>query len=567
MGLLFGAFIAGILTVLAPCVLPLLPVIIGGSVSGDASNKRRPLIIAVSLAVSIILFTLLLKATAVLINIPPSLLTDISGGIIILLGLATLFPTVYQTFILKIGIETKAQETLSKGARSKNKILGSILIGAALGPVFSSCSPVYAYILATVLPVSFGNAMVYLISYALGLSTILLIISHFGQRAVKKMKFASNPRGWFQRTLGIIFIIVGLLIATGYNQQFQVWVSDHTPFNFDGLSAQLLPAPAHPITDNTLFNVTPYQAPDFQGISQWINSPALTVSSLKGKVVLVDFWTYSCINCIRNNVYLEKWYNLYKDDGFVVVGVSAPEFSFEKVVANVEDGVKKQGLTYPVAMDNDYGTWNAYSNQYWPAGYLIDATGQVRRQEFGEGDYNQTEQAIRQLLQQNGAHLSNTMVTNGSETVPVANNESQETYLGTARASNYMGTTALTNGTATFTPASSDNLAINSWTLGGTWEVDADQIVAKGNSTLQFNAASKEMYLVAGSTTPAVVKVSFDGKPITAANSGPDVQNGSMMVGESRLYSLVANPTFTTGYIVTLEVPNGVAINTFTFGS
>ncbi len=563
--LLFGAFIAGMLTVLAPCVLPLLPIIIGGSVTGDVHDKRRPFIITASLAVSLFVFTLLLKATTLLIHIPPQSITYLSGAIIILLGLALLFPKVYAIAIAKLGLEQGAQRVLGQGYNDKRAYIGPIVTGAALGPVFSSCSPVYAYILATVLPTNFAQAMVYVISYILGLSVLLLVIGFYGQRFVGRIKFASNPSGWFQRTIAVIFVLVGIMIFTGYGPKIQTYVSDHTPFDFNSVSDKLLPASKNPITSNGLFNVQPYPAPAFTGIQQWLNGSPQSLAALKGKVVLVDFWTYSCINCIRNDVYLERWYNTYKNDGFVVVGVHAPEFSFEQVPANVAKALKDQGISYPVGLDNNLATWNAYNNQSWPAGYLIDASGNVRRVHEGEGDYTQSEQAIRALLTENGAKLG--AMAAESDTVPITADQTPETYLGSARAGDYVGSPALgSSPVTTYTPAASPQ--VNDWTLGGSWQVDSDKIIAKGNSTLTFHVAAKDVYIVGGSSGSANIGVKLDGKPISqTGNAGSDIQNSVLVMNGDRLYTVVNFSQFTSDSIVELTVPEGVQLNTFTFGS
>jgi cytochrome c biogenesis protein CcdA/thiol-disulfide isomerase/thioredoxin len=564
--LLLSAFIAGILTVLAPCVLPLLPVIIGGSVSGNTNDKRRPLLITVSLAVSLFLFTLLLKTTTLFINIPPRALSIFSGVIIITLGLVTLFPKVYATIMLKFGIEQKSQELLAEGAKNKNEVLGPILTGAALGPVFSSCSPVYAYILATVLPASFGQAIVYMIAYIIGLALVLLLISSYGQRLIRKLKFVAKPNGWFQRSLAIIFLIVGLGVATGYDKKFQVYVSEHTIFKFDALSASLIPKNGNqPVAvANSNLNVVAQKAPEFTGLGAWINSDPLTLASLKGKVVLVDFWTYSCINCIRNNPYLEKWYETYKDQGLVVIGIHAPEFSFEKVLANVQQGVKDQGITYPVALDNDLSTWNTFHNQYWPASYLIDADGNLRRVHYGEGEYSESEDAIRALLKEKGAAVGNATTT-GKEVVPVSQGQTSETYLGKLRASNYVGTPAL--GSVTTSAFSAPNSAVDSgsWYLTGNWEIQSEKIIARGSSMLTFHINAKQTYLVMGSASAQKVRVLVDGLQVTPENAGSDVHDGYVGVGEARLYRLTAFPT-QRDYTLTLEVPNGVELNAFTFG-
>jgi len=566
MFLLLGAFVAGLLTVVAPCVLPLLPIIIGGSVTGSNGDKKRPFIIAGSLAVSLFVFTLLLKVTSLLINISPKSINYFSGSVIFLLGVLTLFPLLYAKLMAKIGLEHRSQELLAKGFKNKNDLIGPIVTGAALGPVFSSCSPVYAYIIATVLPARFGWAMAYIIAYIIGLSGILLVISYYGRRAIKKIRFAANPNGWFQRSIAVIFMIVGVLIFTGYGVKLQTWASNHTPFNFDQISAKLLPQNKAQQKQDGNLNVVPYAAPEFTGISAWINSEPLTLKQLRGKVVLVDFWTYSCINCIRNNVYLEQWYEKYKDQGFVIVGVSAPEFSFEKVLANVKQGVKDQNLTYPVALDNDLSTWNAYRNQYWPAGYLIDANGNVRRTEFGEGEYQKSEDAIRALLKEKGANLSADKVVTGDVYIPIGPTQTPETYLGIERANNYTGTPYLGDAPSSiFTP--SKKLEINQWTLGGKWDVGDLDITARGNSTLSFHTLAREVYLVMGSDTPAQVGISLDGKPIGQTySSGEDVVDGKVNVSEYRLYRLVSQPNFREG-TVTISVPDGVKLNAFTFGS
>jgi len=291
--LLFGAFIAGLLTVVAPCVLPLLPIIIGGSISGDATDKKRPYVIIAALATSLIIFTLLLKASTLLINIPPKAITYFSGSIIIALGLLTLFPIFYAKVMAKVGFEKRSQQLLGKGFKNKSSLAGPIIIGAALGPVFSSCSPVYAYILATVLPANFFQAFAYIIAYVLGLSAILLLISIYGQRFISRIKFAANPKGWFQRGIAILFIAVGLLVFTGYDKRVQTWVSTHTPLDFDSLSAKLIPGSSNSASRNGNLNVEPYDAPELVGIQDWINSKPTTLKALRGKVVLVHFWTYT----------------------------------------------------------------------------------------------------------------------------------------------------------------------------------------------------------------------------------------------------------------------------------
>lgn len=557
--LLIGAFLAGIITVFAPCVFALLPVIIGGSVSGDVQDKRRPFIIAASLAISLIVFTLLLKATTLFIAIPPAAITAVSGGIIVGLGLLLLFPALYERLILALNLQAKSQQLLGK-ASGKGKIVGAIITGAALGPVFSSCSPVYVYLLATVLPVNFALALIYIIAYVAGLSLMLLLIGFLGQKLVRKFKWASNPRGWFNRAVAVMFIIVGLLIITGYDKKFQTFISENTPFDFDGLSAQLIPADQRQSMGGIL-NVQPYKAPELKGIEGWINSQPQMVEKLKGKVVLIDFWTYSCINCVRTQPYLKQWYERYKDHGLVIIGVHAPEFSFERDKANVERAAKEAGLTYPIALDNKFETWHAYDNRYWPASYLLDREGQVRRTHFGEGEYQQTEDAIRRLLAENGSELP--PVSMVPERQVATDKQTPETYFGVDVAKNYVGEPKLAAGEQTYSPAQLTRP--HQWTLGGTWAAAHEGITAVKDSVLRARLSAKDIYLVTGSNLPATIEVKIDGKP--ANQDGADVKDGKLSVAEPRLYHLAHFDTFKDTMLVELHVPAGVQLNTFTFGS
>lgn len=563
--LLLGAFFAGMLTVLAPCVLPLLPVIIGGSISGNVNDKKRPFIITASLAVSLIVFTVLLKATTLFINIPPETFVYISGGIIVGLGILLLFPTLYESFILKFNLQTKSQQLLGNG-NGKGPIIGAIVTGAALGPVFSSCSPVYAYILATVLPVNFSIAMIAIIAYVLGLALMLLLIGFAGQKFIRKIRFASNPKGWFNRALAVLFIIVGLFIITGYDKKIQTYISEHTIFNFDELSSKLIPGSGLE-TNSEILNVTPYNAPEFEGIESWINSNPKKISDYNGKVVLVDFWTYSCINCIRTQPYLKEWYRTYKDSGFEIIGVHAPEFSFERNSENVKKAARNAGLTYPIALDNDFSTWNAYKNQYWPATYLIDKDGKVRRYHGGEGEYKQTEQAIRTLLAEDGGVVPTKSTSALKGKVPVSDKQTPETYLGTKRASNFTGTSSLKVGVNKYKAA--DLKRVNQWTLDGVWEVTSEGIVARENSKISFRFAAKEMYVVtAENVSPAKIEILLNNKPIDGTDmSGRDVKDSAVEVSTAQLYRIFKADSFVKDATVTLEVPKGVQLNVFTFGS
>ena len=284
-------------------------------------------------------------------------------------------------------------------------------------------------------------------------------------------------------------------------------------------------------------------------------------------MVLIDFWTYTCINCIRSLPYLQGWHSQYEKDGLVVIGVEAPEFSYEKIPANVASAVKKDKLTYPIAIDGDLATWDAYHNQYWPAEYLIDRNGNVRREHFGEGEYDQTEQAIRGLLSQKaGTTLSSTLVASSSGAVPIDRNQTPETYLGTDRAATYTGSPVLgSQPRQTYSFAKS--LAASQWSLSGEWTISGNAITAGRNAKLKINIAAKNVYLVGGAPSPTPVTVKFNGKPISETNgAGADVARSQLSIELPNLYKVASFPEFTTGTIE-LDVPENVNLNTFTFGS
>ncbi len=240
MSLLILSFIAGVLTVLAPCTLPLLPIIIGGSLrEGGAQGKWKPVVITVSLALSLVLFTLLLKASTFFIDVPQNFWQFFSGILVTVIGLITVFPTIWETVSLKLRLSQKSNQALAQSAQKKN-YLGDILIGASLGPVFASCSPTYFLILATVLPESFGTGLVYLMVYAFGLSLILFLVAFLGQKFVKKIQWAADPKGWFKRGLGILFILVGVLIMTGMDKKLQTYILDKGFFDVTQIEGKLL---------------------------------------------------------------------------------------------------------------------------------------------------------------------------------------------------------------------------------------------------------------------------------------------------------------------------------------
>jgi cytochrome c biogenesis protein CcdA/thiol-disulfide isomerase/thioredoxin len=567
--LLLISFFAGILTILAPCVLPVLPVIIGGSIGATTKDRWRPYIIAGSLAISIVLFTLLLKTSTLLIGLSPAVLTTISGGLVIALGLVAMLPKIWEKLVVAANWQATSQRFLGTTERNNDRYIGPILVGVALGPVFASCSPTYAFILASVLPHRFLSGIFYLIAYSLGLVVTLLVVSLLGRRYIRRFPWALDTHSWFRRGIGILFIAIGLVIITGQEVRLETWVAARLPFDETAIERLLLAKQTGPsliqsadntVVSSSVLNVPSTPAPEFLGLTDWINSSPLTIAGLKGKVILVDFWTYSCINCIRTLPYIEKWYQTYKDQGFVVVGVNTPEFAFEHNPANVRAAVKNDGLTYPVALDNNYDTWGAYSNNSWPADYLIDKDGNVRYTSIGEGDYNKTEQAIQDLL---GIHSS---LKTPTPVVPISADQTPETYFGANRRENYAGSSASpNNGITTFTPA--HTLSMNEWTIGGKWKIMPEYITSEDNSALlTFNVTGKDVYVVASSkdNQPQSMRVGLSAAD--AGQYGNDATDGTATISSSRLYHIVSLKQFGTT-TVTLSIPPDVSLYTFTFGS
>lgn len=545
------SLLAGALSVLAPCVLPFLPVIVGGSVSATES-KRRPYLIAAGLVVSLLLFTLLLKTTTAFIGIDPRVWSIASGVLVIALGCSMLFPGVWSWIESRLRLGERSNKLLDK-AGEREGVAGPLLIGAALGPVFSSCSPTYAWVIATVLPAQPLAASVYLAAYCIGMAAMLLAISLLGRELVKKLGWAANPRGWFQRVVAVMFIIVGLAVSTGVDRQAQAWIAERVP-DLTAVEEALLPeAESRQATDGQ-----PVAAPELTGISEWINSDPVTLKQLRGQVVLVDFWTYSCINCIRTQPYLNSWYDRYHDDGFEIIGVHAPEFAFERVPENVEKAVRDADIKYPVALDNDFATWNAYQNRYWPAKYLIDQDGNIVWSHFGEGGYDEAEQRIRELVGAEGDRADAVAGEQG------ARQRSPETYLGASRASGFVGSGRYEIGEHDFTAAAPENIGVSQWTLGGKWRVDGESITALSDgATLSYRFTGQQMFLVMQADGESEVRVEVEGR---RPPGGADVMAGLAKVSDARLYRLVKFEQSEQGLLVTLTFPKGVTANAFTFG-
>lgn len=584
------SFVAGVLTVLAPCVLPLLPVIVGGSLA-QGNNKWRTYTICLSLGVSVIVFTLLLKASTVFINVPQSFWEYFSGAILILFGLVMVFPQLWDRLGF-VNVMNRSSNKLLGAGYQRNSRIGDMLMGAALGPVFSSCSPTYFVILATVLPASFLMGFLDLLAYAVGLAGFLFIIAIAGQKLVDKLGVTINPQGWFRRGIGILFILVGLFVATGADASAEAWLLNQG-FDLGGIEEYLLgarnssPNITSIATSTALMSPSEeamiYQkAPELAQVAGYINTPndqpiSIAQYTAQHDVVLVDFWTYSCINCQRSIPYVEAWYQKYAQYGLVVIGVSTPEFAFEHVYSNVANAVKQLGITYPVVLDNNYGTWNAFGSEYWPNDYLIDANGFVVYNYAGEGDYSGTEMQIQKALDERAEELGQpapdfATTTTPSNVIPIDFNgvNSPETYFGTNR-NEYLGNGSQGQaGVQNLTLPATSAVEGNTLYLGGAWDFEpeyAQNQAAGAQITYEYDA--KNMYIVAASATgqPITLKVTLDGQPVPADMRGADVNADSeMTIQGDRLYQIIAGQNYGTHTLqITIENP-GLQGYTFTFG-
>ncbi len=546
--------------------------IVGGA--AGSRNRWYPFILVTSLSTSVILFTLLLKASTLLIDIPQSFWKIVSGGIVLIFGLIWLFPKAWELISTKTNILGKSQAGLSKAGQVESN-WGAVLMGGALGPVFSSCSPTYFVILATVLPVSFVTGLFYLIIYGIGLALMLGLIAFFGQRLTAKLGWAADPNGLFKKGLGVLLILVGLAVITGYDKKVEIAILD-AGFGVTQLETRLLEDMDKPLDSQSADEAKQekieetktvdeagkddsdekesslpklFNAPEFTGLENWINTvPINSLEELRGKVVLIDFWTYSCINCIRTLPYLQSWHEKYADDGLVIIGVHTPEFQFEQKPENVQKAVDDFGLTYAVVQDNDFKTWRAYQNRYWPAKYLIDQNGIVRYTHFGEGEYEETEEYIAELL---NADMVATDVE--AQEVDFRKIGTPETYIGLSRQEH-------------FVKDSEAKLRNNEWTLSGDWESDGERAVTTMPGTsIRMRFTATKANLVMGGTGSATVKI--DGQRATTENAGADVVGGVLTLDGERLYELTDfDGKYGTHEIELIFDEAGVELFAWTFG-
>ncbi|MGB5826514.1 MAG: cytochrome c biogenesis protein DipZ [Pseudomonas mandelii] len=587
MWLLVLAYLGGVLTIVSPCILPVLPFVFART--GQPFMKSGlPLLAGMAVTFALV-----------------ASLAAVGGGWVVqvnqygrwlallfvaLFGLTLLLPRLAERLTRPL-VAAGSRLSEAAGADARPRPGASFLIGVATGLLWAPCAgPILGLLLtgAALQGASIATTLL-LLAYAAGAATSLAVALLLGGKVFAAMKRSIGAGEWVRRGLGAAMLAGVAAIALGLDTGILARVSTastggleqalvgrlagKSPNNSGAMMAaggamkMSAKAPgALPIEGNL---------PPLDGAVQWLNSPPLTAQALKGKVVLVDFWTYSCINCLRTLPYVKAWAEKYRDQGLVVIGVHAPEFAFERDVGNVTKAMKDLGINYPVAIDNDYKIWRAFNNEYWPAHYFADAQGRIRYHHFGEGEYDESERVIQQLLREAGASkVADGLITadaTGVQLAPDMNEvQSPETYVGYQRAEHFVPQTGLVPDkvSAYSTPA---QLALNDWGLDGQWNVGSERAISSAPaSRIVYRFHARDLHLVLGPGAdgkPVRFKVLIDGKAPGDAHGTDVAPDGSGSVTEQRLYQLVRQNGGVTDRTFSIEfLDPGVSAYAFTFG-
>ena len=565
------AFVAGAATALSPCVLPVLPVALA---AGSTGGRRRPLGVVTGLVVSFTFATVALVYVISALGLPDDLLRNLAIAVLAVAGIALIVP----------GLAARLEVLLSRltrrapGAGKRDGFGSGLLLGASLGLVYAPCAgPILAGVITVSASQDFtAGRLAVALSYGLGTAVVLYALMLGGRRLIAPL---ARRSGAFGPAIGVVMVAVAILMAAELDLRFQNTIADDLPAalvnptgeleeseavedrlaDLRGGSGDAFAEPAAAAGGDREASDLPVlgDAPEIVGTQRWFNTPggrALSLSSLRGEVVLIDFWTYSCINCLRTLPYLRAWDERYRDDGLRVIGVHSPEFPFERDAANVEDAVRRNDLGYAVAQDNEFATWNAYGNRFWPAKYLIDAEGNVRYTHFGEGAYDETETAIRELLADAGSdRLGESAEARTDSANPAATPES---YLGADRADRFVNGPIVPGRRMFKLPESApellppDHLAYE-----GEWRIRGSHAVAGRDARLHLRFRGRKVFLVLGTPGgPRDVAVFVDGRRLRTVE-----------VRGYRLHELVSLPRNGT-HALALRMQPGTEAYAFTFG-
>lgn len=543
---LFLAFIAGILTIAAPCILLPLPILLGASVG--QTHRLRPVFITLGFVTTFSVLGISLNILVQRAGFDPNTLRTAAVVLLALFAGSMIWPKPFELLTARLsGLITTASQT---GQRAGSGNTGGFLMGVIIGIVWAPCAgPILGSILTLIAQESNTvQAFGLLIAYAVGAGVPMLLIAYGGQALTQRVRILARYATRLQQAFGIILLLLAASIYFQYDTKLQAYLVSKLPALGTGLETRIQQS----IDGTKEQSPTPTSyspAPDFAGIETWLNTDQpLSIAALKGKVVLVDFWTYSCINCVRTLPYITRWYETYKDKGLVVIGVHTPEFAFEKDADNVRRALKQHGITYPVALDNHYGTWTAYQNHYWPAKYLIDQNGQIVYTHFGEGEYEETENKIRSLLGMSTA-------TNVGEKTDNTYPRTPEIYFGTDRLEYFAyNTTPRAEPVPYVIPNWLDK---DRFALSGTWQFSPERATLKqSNGTIKLHFQGKAAYIVAASP----------GKEQSITIRSDDGSTQVVQVSDYNLYPIYSGNA-AGQHVLEISVPEaGFEAYTFTFG-
>ena len=574
MFLLLLAYLGGALTILSPCILPVLPFVFARA---DRPFLRNGLPMLAGMAV-----TFALVATLAAVGGGWAVHANQAGRAVALVVLAVLGLSLLSTRLARwlarpfVALGNRLSQRSTQG---RDSVWAAAGLGVATGLLWAPCAgPILGLLLTgAALQGASATTTLLLLVYAAGAATSLALALAVGGRVFAVMKRSLGVGEWVRRGLGVAVlagvVAIGLGVDTGLLTRVSLAGSNGIEQKLiDAISPKPAMAAATAVSDEAL--PVEGELPSLAGATGWLNSAPLTPQALRGKVVLVDFWTYSCINCLRALPYVEAWYQKYKDHGLVVIGVHTPEFAFEKDPANVAAAVQRLGVAYPVALDSDYAIWRAFNNQYWPADYFVDAQGRIRHHYFGEGGYKEGEDVIRQLLAAAGnQNLPGGYVQPDGRGVQASASgdslRSPETYIGYDRAENFAGGRLASD--RVFDYRAPSRLALNEWSLAGRWTVHAsDAVLEQADGQIAFRFRGRDLNLVLGPPTdgkPVRFRVTLDGKP-PAADHGTDTDaQGYGRVTSQRLYQLVRQHAGNGERVFTITfLDPGARAYAFTFG-
>jgi cytochrome c biogenesis protein CcdA/thiol-disulfide isomerase/thioredoxin len=576
--LILFALIAGAGTALSPCVLPILPAVLSAGVTG---GRRRPAGVVTGIVAAFTFATVALVYVIDALGLPDDLVRWIAIATLAIFGVVLLVP------VLSERLEAFISRIVPGPVHTKGEgFWPGFVLGVSLGLVYAPCA---GPILAGVITVSAAQdftvgKLAVAFAYAVGSGAVLYALMAGGRRVFDRV---GGLRSSVQAVMGALMVLTAVGMSAELDIRFQTAIADDLPDFLVNPTGELEGSDAvaddlaevrggqeGPIEAAADQTVEPHAAlprlgaaPEFTGTQEWFNTgnEPISIASETGKdhVVLIDFWTYTCINCIRTLPYLKAWDEEYRNDGLTIVGVHAPEFPFEKDAENVKGAIADNGIEYPVVQDNELATWTAWGNQYWPAKYLIDADGQVRYTHFGEGAYSETETAIRALLAEAGDDaLGRTAKANGERIDPKL--MTPETYLGSLRADGWIE--PVRDGRTAFSAPLPDSLDLNQFAFDGTWEVTGEGATSVDGAAISLRFQAKNVFLVLGAEDgPKDVEVLLDGEPVSDSEAGGDVSGGTARVTDERLYRLVELDE-AGRHTLTLRFEPGIAGYAFTFG-